>query len=110
MVFSAQKPARIVILSTRDDINNGTVTVKYAFRFGITEATHTETAYNEETGKPIEQTINGWQYEEIIKEQTFPLLHKPIIPQILELYYQAEIPPLEQNLKLARIEIPKEIE
>jgi hypothetical protein len=109
MVFSTTKPAKIVILSAVDDIKNSVCKVKYAFRFGITEATHTEMAYNEETGEPIEQTINGWQYEEIIKEQTFPLIHKPVIPQILELYYQAEIPQLEQNLHFAKTELPKEI-
>ncbi|ACJ75976.1 hypothetical protein H17ap60334_04697 [Thermosipho africanus H17ap60334] len=53
MVFSTQIPSRIAIHSTRNDMNKGNVTVKNEFRFGITEATHIEMAYNEETGEQI---------------------------------------------------------
>lgn len=109
MVFSTTKPAKVVILSVIDDIKNGVCKVKYAFRFSITETTHTEQGIDPETGEPIEQQVKGWQYEELIKEETFPLTRKAIIPNLLELYYQAEAPILEQNLQLAKTQLPEEL-
>jgi len=109
MVFSTTKPAKIVILSAVDDIKNSVCKVKYAFRFGITEATHSEQVIDPETGTTIEQQVQGWEYKEIVKEETFPLTRKAIIPNLLELYYQAEVPILEQNLQLAQAQLPKEL-
>ena len=108
MVFSTQKPARIVILSTHDDIRNGKCTVRYAFRFAIQEATQTEITYDEQ-GNPVEQTIQGWQYEEVVGTMTLELFMKPALPQILETAYNSVIPILEQNLKYAQTEVPSEV-
>lgn len=109
MVFSTTKPAKVVILSVIDDIKNGVCKVKYAFRFGITEVTHSEQVIDPETGTTIEQQVQGWEYEEIVKEETVPLTRKSIIPNLLELYYQAEASILEQNLQLAKTQLPKEL-
>jgi hypothetical protein len=109
MVFSTQKPARIVILSTHDDIRNGKCTVRYALRFAIQEATQTVQDVDEQ-GNVIERTIQGWQYEEVIGEMTIDLFMKPALAQILEATYNSTVPTLEQNLKLAQTEIPQAIE
>ena len=109
MVFSTQKPARIVILSTQDDIRQGTCKVRYALRFAIQEATQTEITYDEQ-GNPVEQTIQGWQYEEVIGEMTIDLFIKPALAQILEATYNSTVPTLEQNLQLAQTPIPPSIE
>jgi hypothetical protein len=109
MVFSTQKPAKIVILSTQDDIRNSKCTVRYAFRFAIQEATQTEVTYDEQ-GNPVEQTIQGWQYEEVVSTMTIELFMKPALPQILEAAYNSTVPTLEQNLQLAQTPIPPSIE
>lgn len=109
MVFSTQKPARIVILSTQDDIRNSKCTVQYAFRFAIQEATQTVQDVDEQ-GNVIERTIHGWQYEEVVSTMTLELFMKPAIPQILEAAYNSIVPTLEQNLQLAQTPIPTSIE
>ena len=109
MVFSTQKPARIVILSTHDDTRNGKCTVRYAFRFAIQEATQTEIVYDEQ-GNPVEQTVQGWQYEEVVGTMTIELFMKPALPQILEAAYNSTVPTLEQNLQYAQTEVPSQIE
>lgn len=109
MVFSTQKPARIVILSMQDDIRNGKCTVRYAFRFAVQEAPQTEVTYDEQ-GNPVEQTISGWQYEEVVDEMTIPLYMKPTLAVLLQSVYDSITPILEANLSLASTEIPKQIE
>jgi len=109
MVFSTQKPARIVILSTQDDIRQGTCKVRYALRFAIQEATQTEITYDEQ-GNPVEQTISEWQYEEVVDEMTIPLYMKPALATLLQNVYDSITPVLEANLSLASTEIPKQIE
>ncbi len=108
MVFSTQKPARIVILSTQDDIRNGKCTVRYAFRFAIQEATQTEITYDEQ-GNPVEQTVQGWQYEEVVGTMTVELFMKPALAMILEAAYNNTVPVLEQNLRYAQSEVPSQI-
>jgi hypothetical protein len=109
MVFSTQKPARIVILSTQDDIRNGKCTVRYAFRFAIQEATQTVQDVDEQ-GNVIERTIQGWQYEEVVSTMSIELFMKPALPQILEAAYNSTVPTLEQNLQYAQVEISSQIE
>jgi hypothetical protein len=108
MIFSTQKPAEIRILRTQDDLKKGTCKVRYAFRFAIQEATQTEITYDEQ-GNPIEQTIQGWQYEEVIDEMEIPLYLKPALSNILQTAYTQTVPVLEQNLSLANSEVPSEI-
>jgi hypothetical protein len=93
----------------QDDIRNGKCTVRYAFRFAIQEATQTEITYDEQ-GNPVEQTIQGWQYEEVVSTMTIELFMKPALPQILEAAYNSTVPPLEQNLQYAQTEVPSQIE
>lgn len=109
MVFGTEKPARIVILSTQDDIRNGKCTVRYAFRFAIQEATQTVQDVDEQ-GNVIERTIQGWQYEEVVSTMTIELFMKPALPQILEAAYNSTVPTLGQNLQLAQTPIPPSIE
>jgi hypothetical protein len=93
----------------QDDIRNSKCTVRYAFRFAIQEATQTEVTYDEQ-GNPVEQTISGWQYEEVVGTMTIELLMKPALPQILVAAYDSTVPTLEQNLQLAQTPIPPSIE
>lgn len=109
MAFSTQKPARIVILSTQDDIRNGKCTVRYAFRFAIQEATQTVQDVDEQ-GNPVEQTVQGWQYEEVVGTMTVELFMKPALAMILEAAYNSTVPTLGQNLQLAQTPIPPSIE
>lgn len=109
MVFSTQKPARIVIIAMQDDIRQGTCKVKYAMRFAIQEVTQETTEFDQE-GNPVTTTVQGWQYEETVDEITIPLYMKPAIAQILEATYDSVVPVLEQNLQLAKSEVPKAIE
>lgn len=108
MVFSSEKPIEIKIISTSDDIKKGVCKLKYAFRFAIKESSLTETIYNEE-GQPVEQSTQGWEYEEITDEMELPLYMKPFIPEILKVAYLKAIPILEQNFSLSVSNIPSDI-
>lgn len=109
MVFSQEQPSPIYIINSVDNLHTGKTKVKYAFRYNITPAVHTETHINPETGEEVITEINGFEYEEYIQEQEFDLFLKSSIINILKSHYQTILPTLESLTTYANIQLPKEI-
>lgn len=110
MTTSTEKPKQIIILNSKDDIKNGKVKVKFAFRYSIVETTMEETTFNEETGEEVINKIPAWEYKEYISEQEFDLFLKPSIPDILKSLYTEISPKLESLGNYADVELPREFD
>jgi hypothetical protein len=106
MTTSTEKPNQIIILSIKDDIKNGKVKVRFAFRYSIIETTIDQPSLNEE----IINQVQAWEYKEYQSEQEFDLFLKPSIPDILKSLYTEISPKLESLGNYADVELPREFD
>jgi len=110
MVQSTERPARIHIISVRDDIKANKCVVQYAMNFAITEKQIEEQIPDPETGETITQTKTVFEYYQITSELTLDLFLKPFLLDALKHIYEQLEPTVLERISFAAADIPKELD